>query len=44
MHGDCHPGNAMVEEGKIFFIDLANSGMGHPIIGLITMYNIYEFQ
>ena len=44
IHGDCHPGNVMVKDGKMIFIDLATAGMGHPIIDLMGMYNIYRIN
>ena len=34
IHGDCHIGNAMLQDGEVMFIDLATCGMGHPIFDL----------
>ena len=44
VHGDCHPGNVMVKNGKMFFIDLAGAGVGHHITDLMGMYNIYRIN
>lgn len=41
IHGDCHIGNAMVQDGEMMFIDLATSGMGHPIIDMTSMYSLF---
>ena len=42
IHGDCHPGNAMVQDGKFMFIDLSNSGTGHPIFDMMSMCFMYH--
>ena len=44
VHGDCHPGNVMVKNGKMYFIDLAAAGVGHHINDLMGMYNIYRIN
>ena len=44
IHGDCHPGNAMVQDGKFMFIDLSTSGTGHPIFDMTSMCNIYHIS
>jgi uncharacterized protein (TIGR02172 family) len=43
VHGDCHPGNAKMDNGDIRFIDLMFSGKGHPVFDLIGMYSHYVF-
>lgn len=30
-HGDCHPGNVMVQNGELLYIDMTTSGAGDPI-------------
>ena len=42
IHGDCHMGNAMLQNGELMFIDLSSGGMGHPIFDMVSMYSIYE--
>ena len=42
IHGDCHMGNAMLQDGELMFIDLSSGGMGHPIFDMVSMYSIYE--
>ena len=44
VHGDCHPGNVMVKNGKMYFIDLAAAGVGHHINDLMGMFNIYRIN
>ena len=41
IHGDCHPGNVMVQDGEMMLIDLSNGGSGHPIFDLVSMYLTY---
>ena len=41
IHGDCHIGNAMVQDGSMMFIDLATAGMGHPIYDMVSMYSLF---
>ena len=41
VHGDCHPGNAMLKDGEMMLIDLSNGGSGHPIFDLMSMYLLY---
>ena len=41
IHGDCHIGNAMVQDGSVMFIDLATAGMGHPIYDMVSMYSLF---
>lgn len=43
IHGDCHPGNAIWDNGKIGFIDLMVAGKGHPVFDLLGMYSHYVF-
>ena len=38
IHGDCHAGNVMLQDGELVFIDLVCSGYGHPIFDLMSMY------
>ncbi len=42
-HGDCHPGNAMWDEGQIHFFDLTVAQKGHPVFDLLGMYSHYVF-
>ena len=42
IHGDCHPGNVMYKNGKLFFIDLGTSGYGHPIFDIGSMFMLYN--
>lgn len=42
VHGDCHPGNVMVQDGEMMLIDLSNGGSGHPIFDLMSMYLTYR--
>ena len=42
-HGDCHPGNAMLYDGSIQFLDLTFAEKGHPVFDLIGMYAHYVF-
>ncbi len=41
IHGDCHIGNAMLQEGQLMFIDLATAGMGHPIFDMTSMHSLF---
>ncbi|SEQ40013.1 TIGR02172 family protein [Lachnospiraceae bacterium NE2001] len=41
IHGDCHLGNVMVQDGEMMFIDLATAGKGHPIFDLTSMYSVF---
>lgn len=43
VHGDCHPGNVMVQNGEFVFVDLASSGYGHPIFDMMAMCMIFQF-
>jgi uncharacterized protein (TIGR02172 family) len=43
LHGDCHTGNIMVQDGEFLFIDLCTGGMGHPIIDMCSMATMYKF-
>ncbi len=38
IHGDCHPGNVMVQNGEMILIALSNGGSGHPVFDLMSMY------
>jgi uncharacterized protein (TIGR02172 family) len=42
VHGDCHPGNVMMQNGSPMFIDLSTSGMGHPIFDMVSMCTLYH--
>ena len=42
VHGDCHPGNVMVQNGEIVFIDLMTCGSGHPVFDLASMCSVYH--
>lgn len=44
LHGDCHPGNVIVRDGELVLIDLADGGMGHPIIDLLSMCLSYKYM
>ncbi|MBQ3416640.1 MAG: phosphotransferase [Ruminococcus sp.] len=41
IHGDCHIGNAMFQDGELMLIDLATAGMGHPIFDMVSMYSLF---
>ena len=43
IHGDCHPGNAMWNDGIIQFLDLPFAGKGHPVFDLLGVYSHYVF-
>lgn len=43
IHGDCHIGNVMLQNGEYLFIDLSTSGMGHPILDLTSMALAFKF-
>lgn len=43
VHGDCHPGNTMLHDGRLTFIDLASCGYGHPIFDVVGMCSIFLF-
>lgn len=32
IHGDCHAGNIMQQDGELLLIDMANAGHGHRIL------------
>ena len=42
IHGDCHPGNVMVQNGDLVFIDLMSCGCGHPIFDFASMCSVYH--
>ena len=44
LHGDCHPGNVIVRNGELVLIDLADGGMGHPVIDLLSMCLSYRYM
>ena len=39
VHGDLHPGNALIHDSEIHFIDLLLCGKGHPVFDLMCMYS-----
>ena len=41
IHGDCHVGNVMIQDGEPVFIDLSTAGYGHPIFDMVSMCLIY---
>ena len=41
IHQDFHPGNMMMLDGEIVLIDVEDSGMGHPVLDLSSMYIVY---
>lgn len=43
VHGDCHPGNVVKTNDKMYFIDLTLCGKGHPIFDHTCMYSHYVF-
>lgn len=43
VHGDCHPGNVIMHNEDIKYIDLMFSGKGHPVFDLLGMYAHYVF-
>ena len=42
IHGDCHTGNVMVQNGEFVFIDLMTCGSGHPVFDLGSMCSVYH--
>lgn len=42
IHGDCHIGNVMIQDGEFMFIDLATAGSGHPIFDFGTMLSFAD--
>ena len=42
IHGDSHPGNVMVQDGQLLFIDLMTCGCGHPVFDLSSMCSAYH--
>lgn len=42
VHGDCHPGNVMMQNGELLFIDLMTCGCGHPVFDLGSMCSAYH--
>ncbi len=41
VHQDFHPGNMMLDNGKIVLIDVEDAGLGHPVLDLSSMYLVY---
>ena len=41
IHQDFHPGNMMYQDGEIVLIDVEDSGLGHPVLDLSSMYLVY---
>ena len=44
IHGDCHPGNVMTQNGELVFIDMLTCGSGHPIFDLASMCSAYHMS
>lgn len=44
IHGDCHPSNVMVQNGEYLFVDLAQSGYGHPMFDMMSMCMIFQIS
>ena len=44
IHGDCHPGNVMVQGGELVFIDMMTCGTGHPVFDLTSMCTNYHMS
>ena len=42
IHGDCHPGNVMLQDGEFVFIDTMTCGYGHPVFDLSSMCFVYH--
>ncbi len=38
VHGDFHPDNVLVKDGKLILIDMADVMEGHPIFDLLSLY------
>ena len=43
IHGDCHMGNIMVQNGGFVLIDMASVGYGDPFFELFNVYSPYHF-
>ena len=41
VHGDCHPDNVVIRDGKLVLVDLSACGFGHPVFDLAGMCSIY---
>ena len=41
IHQDFHPGNIMLMDGELVLIDVDDSGIGHPMLDLMGMYQVY---
>ena len=37
IHGDFHPKNIMVRDGKLILVDMVNSSLGHPMYDLMSV-------
>ena len=44
IHGDCHPGNVMIQGGELVFIDMMTCGSGHPVFDLTSMCTNYHMS
>lgn len=42
IHGDSHPGNVMIQNGELLFIDLMTCGSGHPVFDVGAMCSAYH--
>lgn len=38
VHGDFHPDNVLVKDGKLILIDMADVTTGHPVFDLLSLY------
>lgn len=42
IHGDFHPGNIIIHNGKPMLIDVGGAGHGHPVFDLLSMYRMMK--
>ena len=42
IHGDAHIGNVMLQDNEFMFIDLSNTGKGHPIFDMVSMCLVFK--
>lgn len=41
LHGDFHAGNVMVQGDELMFIDMGDFSIGHPMLDISLVYNLY---